>query len=294
MKKLALILAVIMIVLSFAGCSSKQPASAPTSSAPSYNGGAKPGDAASPEQSKDAVPAADTKDQSLNIDSNRKIVYNAFVSIDVKDIKSTGDSITSKSKEMGGYIANSSFNETYCQITVKVPAERLDEFLSFVDTLGGENKQASISTDDITDQYTDTTSRIRNLQAEETQLLEIMKKAATVDEILKVQDELYTVRGEIETLQGKVNMWDKLVEMSTVSITLKKIPEIGGKEVNVSFISWNEIWEGITNGFNAVLNLLMRFFSWLLIVLVSCLPIYPFVGVALWLTIRYMKKHRRK
>jgi uncharacterized protein YydD (DUF2326 family) len=132
------------------------------------------------------------------------------------------------------------------------------------------------------------------LKAQEEQLLEIMKKAGTVEEILKVQDQLYAVRGEIESLEGRINMWDKLVEMSTVSISLNKITEIVGKDVSISPITWSEIAKGISNGFNATLNFIIRFFTGIFVLLVSAAPLLPFIAVGIWLVIRFIRKSKKK
>lgn len=292
MKRFASFLIIIFIILSFSGCGGSMPAS-------NDSGGAAPQSTTAPGSSKSTVmystSSAYSNTNTVTYDeAARKVIYNASVKLDVKDLSGTSDSITSKAKEMGGYTASSSIHDKVSIITVRVPASKLDEFLKFVDTLGGQNKEASMNTDDITDQYTDTESRVRNLKAEETQLLEIMKKAVTIDETLKVQSELYRVRGEIESLEGKINMWNKLVEMSTVSITLNKIEEIGGKDVGITFISWDEISKGISNGFNATLSFLIRFFSSLFIIIVGSIPLLPFIGVGIWLLVRYIKKSKRK
>lgn len=302
MKKILLFALSIIIALSLFGCGSKsenmsQGAAPNTGKAAETRAGSGGGYSMDSSAEKPAAaPQVQYSETTSKVvtDTNRKIIYNASVSLDVKDVNKTYDTIDAKAKEIGGYTASSNINKENSQITVRVPAVKLDEFLKFLDTLGGENKQSNINTDDVTDQYTDTESRIRNLKAEEAQLLEIMKKAATVDETLKVQSELYRVRGEIESLQGRVNMWDKLVEMSTVSINLSKIKEIGGKDVSITFISWNEIVKGMSNGLNATVNFIVRFFSGVLILLVSILPFLPFIAVGLWFLIRYLKRSKKK
>jgi hypothetical protein len=289
MKKIALFFAVLLMVFTLASCGKGKSASDGSS-----NGGA-----GKPEESRQSndvgVPSAvnDSKGNEYAMDQTRKIIYNASTVVDVKEMKKAYDSIISKAQVMGGYIASSNIMEDYAQISVRVPALKLNEFISYIDTLGGERKQTNINSDDVTDQYTDTESRLRNLKAQEEQLILIMKKAATVEETLKVQNELYRIRGEIEVLEGRIKMWDKLVEFSTISVTLNRVKEIGEKEVKVSIISWDEIIKGMSNGFKSVLNVIIRFFSGVLIVIVSILPLVPFAALAVWLILRYRKKSRR-
>ena len=246
---------------------------------------------AAPENAKADMKVADINNNNADLEG-RKIIYNANSIINVKDIKSAYNSIVNKTQEVGGYIANSNIHDINSQITIKVPAQKLKEFLTYLDTLG-DSKESSISTNDVTDQYTDTKSRVKNLKAQEEQILLIMKKAVTVDEILKIQNELSRVRGEIESYEGRINMWDKLVELSTVTVNLNKVQEIGGKEVKVAFISWNEIIKGMSNGFKGTLNFVVRFISSVFVVIISAIPVIPFIAIGVWLFIKYRKKTKK-
>lgn len=307
MKRVWLFLLSIIIVFTLIGCAQKSSESTSSNGAnysrPAAGGQTATAPSIAPEaqpskgmiDTNDAVKTTESSTQDMNLQpqDGRKIIYNASVMLDIKDLKGSYDSIISKAQEMGGYIASSNIRENDSQITMRVPAVKLSDFLKFLDTLGGENKESSVNTSDVTDQYTDMDSRVRNLKAQEEQLLSIMKKAVTVDETLKVQSELYRVRGEIESLEGKLKMWDKLIEYSTVSINLKRIQEIGDKDVKVSFITWSELVNGISNGFKATLNFVVRFFSGIFILLISALPVIPFIAVAVWFILRYIKKSKK-
>lgn len=298
MKKRIFICLLVFTML-FSGCGSKKSASNTTASSgskSSYSEDAQPGTPSSGSGTNSGssyTPAANTSTSAGGtVDDSRKVIYNASSSIDVKDMNAAYNSIINKMGAFGGYVANSSINEDYSEVTVRVPAEKFNDFLTFLNTIG-EKRSISTSTDDITEQYTDSQSKIRNLQAQEDQLLLIMKKANTIDEILKVQSELSNVRGQIEVLQGQINMWDKLLAMSTVTIRLNKVQEIGGKPVQPTHITWGEIGRGISNGFNATLNFMMRLLSGILIVIVSSVPVLPIIALVVWLSIRYFKKNNR-
>lgn len=301
MRKRILICLLSFMMLFFAGCSSKKSTSAanPTtrdmysdsvkSAAP---GSESVNNSESAGSSNTTATMTDSKVSTTPLDDSRKVIYNADSSIDVKDMNKAYNSIVNKMEVFGGYIANSSITEDCSRITVRIPANKFNDFLTFLNTIG-EKRSISTSSDDITEQYTDTQSKIKNLKAQEEQLLLIMKKANTVEDILKVQDELSKVRGDIETLQGQVNMWDKLLAMSTVSITLNKIQDIGGKPVKPTHITWAEIGRGISSGFNATLNFIVRLLGGILIVLISSVPVLPFIALSVWFVIRYRKKHRK-
>lgn len=299
MKKFLITLLAVIMIAALSSCGSKKSESS-TGSAGARQDMTAPAPASVPAENKaEAKPTADTKlkntanEAAKAVEADRKIIYSASSVIDVKDLTGAYDSILAKTREFGGYVANSSIRDIQSQITVRVPASKLEDFLKYLDTLGGDVKETTISTNDITDQYTDAKSRTRNLKAQEEQLLGIMKKANTVEETLKIQSELFRVRGEIESLEGKINMWDKLVEYSTVTIRLNKVQEIGQKDVKISIISINEIIIGMSNGFKSTLNSVVRFIAGVFIVLISLLPIVPFIAIAVWIVLKFRKRHKK-
>jgi hypothetical protein len=280
-KRVTVIIAIFMVAIIFASCGSKQARDSVTETSKS-------------DQLMQENPSSDNKvaadyDSTTPAYTERKIIQNARVILEVKDTNESYDKIEKKVISSGGYVSASDIGSNYSHITIRVPATSLGNILSFLDTVG-DRKERNTSTDDITEEYTDTKARLKNLKAQEEQLLGIMKKANTIEDILKVQGELYKVRGDIEAFEGKIKMWDKLVEFSTIDITLNKAKEISGKNVKLTFISWNEIGKAMANGFKSTLNVIIRFFSTILVFIVTILPLIPFIALAVWIFIRFRKK----
>ena len=98
------------------------------------------------------------------IDTKGKIVYTADYSVYSDSVQITKNTITTQVLEIGGYISNSEENETRAYITYKVPTEKLNEFLDFMDKLEGVGNK-KVSTDDITNAYSETQGRIETLEA---------------------------------------------------------------------------------------------------------------------------------
>jgi hypothetical protein len=76
---------------------------------------------------------------------------------------------------------------------------------------------------DVTEDYSDLTARLRNLEATETQLLTFLTQARNVGEVLQVQDRLNNVRNEIERTKGRMNLLDKLSDLSTITVNLRPV-----------------------------------------------------------------------
>jgi hypothetical protein len=82
-----------------------------------------------------------------------------------------------------------------------------------------------LTRDDVTDQYSDVDAQIRNLEATEEELRAMLQEVrerpnSTTEDIMSVYRTLTEVRGQIETLRGRKNMWDNLVALSTIDVTL--------------------------------------------------------------------------
>ena len=123
----------------------------------------------------------------------------------VTDPTASVQSITRMAEDMGGFVVSSYLYETALgvggltatqgTITVRVPADRLDEALQAIKADVIEVRSENISGEDVTQQYVDLQSRLRNLEAAEEQLQEIMGSATTTEDVMMVFNQLVQVRG---------------------------------------------------------------------------------------------------
>jgi hypothetical protein len=114
------------------------------------------------------------------------------------------------------------------------------------DEVTAENTSAQ----DVTQEYTDLNSTLTNLQATEAQLLEIMKKAVTVDEILAVQTQLTNTRGQIETTKGRMQYLEQTSATSLITISLTQ----SKMTVNLTAVNGRIVAGGDNVTFNAVVS----------------------------------------
>ena len=64
------------------------------------------------------------------------------------------------------------------------------------------------------------------LELEQERLLEIMEKAEEVEDLIKLEERLNQVRTNLEIYKSMIKNWDKLVEFSTFTITIKEVKTI--------------------------------------------------------------------
>ena len=83
-------------------------------------------------------------------------------------------------------------------------------------------RSETTSGQDVTEEYVDLNSQLTNLEASETQLLALMDKAGSVEDILKVQEQLTTTTGQIEQIKGRMQYLQQSAALSMISASLEQ------------------------------------------------------------------------
>lgn len=127
----------------------------------------------------------------------------------------------------GGFVLSSqigSDDERSGSIVVRVPAEQFESALSELKGLAVEGGVTSqkVSGQDVSQEFVDLQSRLRNFEAQETVLLGLMEKAATVSDSIRVQRELGNVQLEIEQLRGRLNFLEDQTQYSTITLGMSE------------------------------------------------------------------------
>lgn len=164
----------------------------------------------------------------------RIVIKNANLSIVVTDPSQSMDIIASMAEGMGGFVVNSNLYKMTtssgmevptANITVRVPADKLETALDQIKAMV-ENPQVDIlsedvSGQDVTGEVTDLESRLRNLQAAEEQLLQIMEEARRSEDVLAIFHELTSVREQIEVIQGQIKYYRESASLSAIYVNLQ-------------------------------------------------------------------------
>ncbi len=167
-------------------------------------------------------------------------------------------------------------------MTVRVPAESLDAFVSGARALGTVKFQSEGS-EDVTQQHVDLTARLENLRAEEVRLRSFFDSAKTVEEMLLVETELNRVRQEIESLDAQVKYLERQAAMATVTIELtEKQPAVRPQGVDWGFR------DAITSGFRGAANVL----TFAIAFIIATAPLW-LVGLAAFFIVKAILRRRR-
>lgn len=155
---------------------------------------------------------------------DRMVVRTANLQIKVKDVAVSLDEVRGLAGAHGGYVTQTDSHQdgeyTIATITIQVPSEEFDGVVSLLRKIGVKPIQETVTSADVTEEYTDLQSQSRNLAATEQRILSLMEKAVQIDDVLTLDRELRTIRSEIERVQGRLNYLGKRAEMSTVTVSL--------------------------------------------------------------------------
>jgi Domain of unknown function (DUF4349) len=161
---------------------------------------------------------------------DRLVIKTADLSLQVESVREAEAAVRAKVQALGGYVVkaeNSGSDEAMtARITFRVPAQRFDEALSGVQGLAKKVLGRTVSGDDVTEEFVDLQSRLRNLEATRDRLLTFLEKAATVEEALKVNESLSQVQGEVEQAKGRMEYLKQSAALSTVTVALSPVPAV--------------------------------------------------------------------
>ena len=244
--------------------------------------------AASPAGATDGL--ADTSAQVLN----RMVIRTAQLSVEVQDIESALAQARATAARGGGFVsaANTHFEKVNDQdrmvadLTLQVRSDVADATMSDLRALGKVTAESSGS-QDVTEEYVDLDSNLRNLQASESAILKLMERATQIQDVLALQRELTNVRAQIERIQGRKTYLERRSDMATISLSLRLPPPASGTQ-SLTTGAWDPVavalrgWQAsltVLRGVAEVLIVIVAF-SWWLIPLLA-------LGAYVWL-------HRRR
>ena len=304
--KSTLLITLVTLVITFTGCGSYKKAETAKMPSPqsdvAYNtkndgvAGAKPEEKAegSPAQAKDNVTT-----QNISPTSDRKIIKTAGVTIETTKFDESLNGILNQVQIIGGYIESSNIEgkkavysgnvqNRNANLVVKVPKDKFDGFLNNVSNFGNVIMK-SISGEDVTSQYFDTEARLKSLQVQEERLLELLKKATELKDVVELEKHLSDIRYQIESLTGTLKKWDNMVSYSQVSINMMEVVELTPEEKTPITLG-----EKIVEGFKASTKSLVNLGKNFVVLIAVMLPYLFIIGLIVGIVSVILKKRNIK
>jgi predicted negative regulator of RcsB-dependent stress response len=171
----------------------------------------------------------------------RLVIKNASLSIVVDDPTATVRNITSLAEGTGGFVVSTNTYQTTfgpdatavqrANIAIRVPSAQFNSVLDQIRAMAVEVENENISGQDVTADYVDLQSRLKNLEAAEAQLQSIMEEATKTEDVLNVYNQLVYTREQIEVIKGQMKYYQEAAALSSISIEL--IPNVATQPIEI-------------------------------------------------------------
>jgi len=232
---LPLLLALLMILALFAGCSAA-PSEFNKGEAPMPEGGEGIYDSNSGTQNAEII--------------GRKLIRTITIEAETKDLDALLTDLDAQLATLGGYVQSKQVRGSatgsgrrYASMTLRIPADKLDQFVNHVS--GATNILSnSETTEDVTLKFIATESRIAALEAEEARVMELIGKAENLNELLTLESKLSNIRQELEEVKSQLKLYENLIDYGTVYLSISE-----EKEYTVVVEEEPTVWERISTGF---------------------------------------------
>lgn len=176
--------------------------------APQADSGAQP-----VETSPSTPEAKPAEEQPPEAEEGRQIIYTAGMRIAVFNLQDALETAEALPERYGGYVQTMSDT----QVVLRIPSKNLRPVMTGLAGYGNVERRW-MQSQDVTAEFTDIESRLKALEKTHAQLLELLGKARTVEEALKVREALDRVSAELEVLKGRLRQLSNMTAYSTLTL----------------------------------------------------------------------------
>lgn len=200
--------------------------------------------------------------------TGQKLIRKVNIDAETEDLEALLGNLSAQIGALDGYIENqelyngssySSYRHRSANLTVRIPADKLDEFIGQVKDVSNVVSYNE-SQEDVTLTYVSTESRIKALETEQERLLELLSQAENMSDLLEIEARLTDVRYELESVTSQLLVLANKVDYATVRLYISQVKEYTEVEEQT-------VWQRISSGFKGNLKDLgeglVDFFVWL-------------------------------
>ena len=179
--------------------------------------------------------------------NNEKIIKTVEAYVMTKEYDKYIDSLTASVTANGGYIENSDANmggygntNRHSVYKLRIPADKLAAFMLSAEE-NGKITSKTETQQNVTLEYVDVESRISAYETEKETLTGLLEKAASLENVLAIQERLSEVNYQIENYTAQLRVLENRVSYSTVTLHINEVERVVESE--------RTLWQRIKNEF---------------------------------------------
>lgn len=227
-----------------------------------------------------------------------KIIRTVNMTIQTRNYQADCDAARLLASQYGGRIE--SFNTSgdgsasflrHASFTMRIPSDRLDDFISGAKDVGTVT-YLSESSSDVSESYYDTRSRLETQQVKMERLTKLMEKAESVSDLVELENAVSDTQYWIDYYTGQLNGYDSRINDSYVYIELREVSSATAAENRKLSLG-----ERISNAVSASVETAGEVIQAMVIFLIAALPWIAALAVVILivcLAVRRAKKRKKE
>lgn len=222
------------------------------------------------------------------VPGGQQVITHGSLRVTVENPVESADDVSRIATSAGGHVESRNEyvgtpgNPGRAELTLRIPANRLDGVLDGVKALG-EARDTTISSADVTMQSQDINARITALETSVDRLLSLLERATDTDTLITIERELSQRQSELEGLRAQKRYLDDQVSMSTLVVYLVA-------EQDAPVDDPDNFWTGLQLGWDAF----VAFWAGVLVALGVLAPWLVLLGVIAFALVLIIKRATRK
>ncbi len=228
--------------------------------------------------------------------TNEKIIKTVDAYVQTKEYDKYIESLTASVAANGGYIENSDANmggygnaNRYSVYKLRIPAEKLDAFMLSAEE-NGKITSKTETQQNVTLEYVDIESRISAYRTEKETLTNLLEKAASLENVLAIQERLSEVNYQIENFTAQLRVLENRVSYSTVTLHISEVERVTESERTLWQRIKNEFLNNIDNLKDGLEDFVVGFIGGLPVII----PVAAIAVAAIIIIKKFIKKRKAK
>ena len=152
----------------------------------------------------------------------------------------------------------------------------------------GQVVNSSINARNVSVTYATREASKKALEIEQSRLLEMMEKAESVEDMIRVEERLTEVERELNSEKSELSALDRDVNFSTIYISLQEVFEYSEKVVEVTY------GERLRKAFGRAVDGFVSFWQELILFIVETFPFLIMLAIVIVLLRRLLRRRREK
>ena len=190
------------------------------------------------------------------VDLSRKLVYTYDINAEASNVSEIRTRITNRVQELGGYISDDNFYESYdgresWNAIIRIPTEHREELSDYI-SVDTRITRSNISVDDVTLNYADNEARLNVEKAAYEEYERLLEYTTSAEELVMIRNEMYDIQANIDSYETTLRYLQNDIDYTKFNINIDETRLGINEERNLGsafIVAWQDAIEELVNFF---------------------------------------------